>query len=77
METKRHGHITPVLARLHWLPVKQSISFKILLLTYKCIHGAAPAYLTELIQLCEPRWSLRSQGQLLLRPVTASLNYGN
>ena len=77
MGAKRHDHITPVLARLHWLPVKQRISFKILLLTHKCIHGAAPAYLTELIQLYEPRQSLRSQGQLLLRPVIASMSYGD
>ena len=77
MGAKLHDHITPVLARLHWLPVKQRISFKMLLLTYKCIHGATPAYLTELIQLYEPRRSLRPQGQLLLRPVTASMSYGN
>ena len=74
---KCRDHITPVLTRLHWLPVKQCISFKILLLTYKCIHGAAPAYLTRLIQLYEPRRSLRSQGQLLLQPVTASMSYGD
>ena len=65
MGTKHHGHFTPVLASLHWFRVKQCTSFKILLLTYKCIHGAAPAYLTELIQLYEPRQSLHSQGQLL------------
>ena len=74
---KLHDHITPVLARLHWLPVKQRITFKILLLTYKCSHCAAPAYLTELIQLYEPRQSLSSQGQLLLRPVTASMSYSD
>ncbi|TWW64251.1 hypothetical protein D4764_03G0012590 [Takifugu flavidus] len=34
-------HITPVLASLHWLPVKFRIIFKILLLTYKVLRGLA------------------------------------
>ncbi|XP_064646202.1 uncharacterized protein LOC135499388 [Lineus longissimus] len=33
--------ISPVLMRLHWLPVKARVEFKILLLTYKAVHGAA------------------------------------
>jgi len=43
--TKKHDHITPVLYRLHWLPVKQRIKFKILLMCFKVVHGMAPAYL--------------------------------
>ena len=31
--------ITPVLLQLHWLPVSFRINFKILLLTFKAIHG--------------------------------------
>ena len=31
--TKKHDHITPVLASLHWLPVSFRIDFKILLIT--------------------------------------------
>uniref|UniRef100_A0A674NXK6 Neutral sphingomyelinase (N-SMase) activation associated factor n=2 Tax=Takifugu rubripes TaxID=31033 RepID=A0A674NXK6_TAKRU len=42
-------HITPVMASLHWLPVKFRIIFKILLLTYKVLRGLAPSYLEELI----------------------------
>ena len=30
-----HDHISPVLAELHWLPVKSRIEFKVLLLTFK------------------------------------------
>ncbi len=29
---------------LHWLPVEKQIVFKILLLTFKCLHGLAPSY---------------------------------
>ena len=32
--SKKHNHITPVLKDLHWLPLKDRIVFKILLLVY-------------------------------------------
>jgi len=40
-KTKKRDHITspPVLAALHWLPVKSRITFKILLLTYTALIG--------------------------------------
>lgn len=43
--TKKHEHITPTLASLHWLPVRFWINFKIALFTFKCLHGSAPKYL--------------------------------
>ena len=49
--TKRTEHITPILQSLHWLPIQQRISFKILLLVFKIIHKLAPAYLQELVSL--------------------------
>ena len=39
--------ITPVLARLHWLPVRQRIAFKTAVLVWKAQHGAAPVYLSD------------------------------
>ena len=39
----------PFLKRLHTLPIKFQIDFKIALLTHKCLHGNAPAYLRKLI----------------------------
>ena len=39
----------PFLKRLHILPIKFRIEFKIALLTHKCLHGNAPAYLRKLI----------------------------
>ena len=32
-------HITPLLAELHWLPVCSRIHYKILLITFKILHG--------------------------------------
>ena len=44
-------NITPVLLQLHWLPVSFRINFKILLLTFKAIHGLAPSYINDLVKL--------------------------
>src|SRR4029434_9229484 len=58
--------ISPVLASLHWLPVKSRIDLKVLLLIYKALNDLAPNYLKELdVPYCPPR-SLRSQSAGLL-----------
>ncbi|TWW77382.1 L-aminoadipate-semialdehyde dehydrogenase-phosphopantetheinyl transferase [Takifugu flavidus] len=59
-------HITPVLASLHWLPVKFRIIFKTLLLTYKVLRGLAPSYLEELVIPYQPNRLLHSQNAGLL-----------
>ena len=64
--TNRRSHITPVLAALHWLPIKSRIDFKILLTTYKALHGLAPAYISELLTAKPNVRSLRSSDQGLL-----------
>ena len=68
--TSKFSHITPVLFKLHWLPIRQRIAFKILLLTYKALNGQAPDYLSELVSFKSHPYShnLRSkQDTLLLR----------
>jgi len=40
-------HITPVLWRLHWLPVRQCVVFKIAGLAHQSLVGLAPAYLAD------------------------------
>ncbi|CDR10475.1 unnamed protein product, partial [Oncorhynchus mykiss] len=64
--TKKIDHITPVLASLHWLPVKARADFKVLLLTYKTLHGLAPTYLSDLVLPYIPTRTLRSQDAGLL-----------
>ena len=59
-------HISPILASLHWLPVKLRIEFKILLLTYKALNDRAPSYLKDLIVPYYPNRTLRSQNAGLL-----------
>ena len=47
----KYEHVTPLLYELHWLPVSHRILFKLLVLTFKCIHGDAPTYLSNLITI--------------------------
>src|SRR6218665_2889413 len=35
--------------QLHWLPICQRIQYKLGVLVYKCVHGDAPSYLTDMI----------------------------
>ena len=65
--SKIREHITPILSKLHWLPVKQRTVFELLLTTFRIIHNYAPKYLTELLESYSPRRTLRygSQNQLV------------
>ena len=67
----RFCHITPVLCDLHWLPIRYRINFKILLLTFKCLHGLAPKYLSDLLTVSKPsRYNLRNHMGTLLTPAS-------
>ena len=70
--TRKRDHITPVLASLHWLPVRFRIDFKILLFVFKSLNGLAPGYLAELLEVYDPPRTLRSMGQLQLTTKTAN-----
>jgi len=44
----RHEHITPILARLHWPPVKYRVHFKLAVITVNVLITQQPSYLAEL-----------------------------
>jgi len=74
-KTKMREHITPVLRQLHWLPVKERINYKILLLTYKALNGQGPVYIKDMLVPCT---GLRSREKLLLKiPATKLVTYGD
>jgi len=50
-DSRRCEHITPVLRRLHWLPVRQRIEFKMAVLVYKALNGLSAQYLADDCQL--------------------------
>ena len=43
------SHITPQLKKLHWLPVRYRVQFKIGLIAYNILNQGQPVYLRELI----------------------------
>ena len=63
---KRSDHITPVLADLHWLPVKSRVTFKIASLTYTIRNSGQPTYLRTLISDYKPTRDLRSSSRDLI-----------
>ena len=60
------------LAKLHWLPIRQHITFKICVLTFKLLHGQGPDYLQDLLHYKHNTRSLRStmDHSLLVIPCT-------
>ncbi len=56
----KFNHVTPVLHKLHWLPVCQCILFKVLVLVYKTLHGLSPDYISALFVPYKPTRELRS-----------------
>ena len=64
----RIDHIEPVLKELRWLPVKERILFKVLLLVNKCKKGLAPEYLRSLCIPYKKDFNSRSNKLELLDP---------
>ena len=73
-----HINFCPVLKELHWLPIEQQITFKVLLLTFKALNNLAPPYLSQLIVPYNPTRNLRSAGKHLLEVPNVRLkSYGD
>ena len=67
-----------MLADLHWLPVEQRVTFKLCLIVFKCLHGQAPSYLTDLIEVYSPeRSGLRSADKGLLQEHRSKTLWGD
>ena len=76
--TKKYDHITPILQYLHWLPVRERIIFKIMLLTYRGVNGMAPTFIERMLIPYKPQRSLGSSesGQLVV-PHSRLKGYGD
>ena len=66
MLSNKRDHVTPLMKELHWLPIKCRMNYKLLMLTFKCLHQLAPQYLADLVTIYEPGRSLRSSNTLSL-----------
>ena len=76
--TRKYDSITPIMFKLHWLPVHSRIIFKPLIPVYKALNGKAPSYISSLLSHRKCSRSLRSSGQELLTVPLAKLKtYGD
>ena len=76
--TPKFDHITLILINLHWLPVEFRITFKVLLLVYKALHGLAPSYISDLLNFKTYSRSLRSsRKEYLAVPRSRLKTYGD
>jgi len=71
---RKFDPVNLILCDLHWLPVRQRITFKLCVLAYKCLHGTAPPNLSEFyvpisLQASRP-WLRSSSCNSLLMPCT-------
>ena len=51
---------TSTMRQLHWLPIRFSCKYKILLLVYRCMKDQAPDYLWQKLTLRNPVWMTHS-----------------
>ena len=76
--SRKYDHITPILQDLHWLPVQERIVFKILMMTWRALHGLAPDYISELVTPYVPGRRLRSANEnLLVVPASRLRSFGD
>ena len=75
--TRTYYHITPILQKLHRLPVRKRMHFKIVLITFKYISDMTPEYLCELVSIKKSSRKLKSSTQKLLQVSLSRLkSYG-
>ena len=51
----RRTSITPLLKELHWLRIKDRITFKTLMYVYKSLNGLCPRYIDDCLTVKRPR----------------------
>ena len=66
LKLKKTDHITGALKRLHWLPVRYRIKYKIAVITYNTLYGNGPLYLRNLLHIRESERGLRSGNKFML-----------
>ena len=55
-----HHHSTPLLQKLHWLPISECIKYKVACMYFHAINGSDPPYLSELLHIYTPSCMLCS-----------------
>ena len=77
LQRDRWSSARAMLNELHWLPMRKRISFKVLLVLYKAMHGWTPDYISVLATAYVPQRHLRSANDNLLVVPKTQLHYGD
>ena len=56
---RKYAHVTPILQKLHWLPVKYRCIFKTATLVYKFLHSGSPSYFKPSLSFSSCPYSTR------------------
>ena len=56
---RKYAHVTPILQKLHWLPVKYRCIFKTTTLVYKFLHSGSPSYFEPFLSFSSCPYSTR------------------
>ena len=56
---RKYAHVTPILQKLHWLPVKYRCIFKTATLVYKFLHSGSPSYFEPFLSFSSCPYSTR------------------
>ena len=74
LNLKKYDHITLGLKKLHWLPVKERIEYKFILIVFKALNGNESPYMQSMLELYNPARQLRSSSkQFVLKEKNAKL----
>ena len=75
----KSDHIIPILLKLYWLPVKERVSLKLFIITFKALPpGSSTTYISELLNIYQPSRSLRSSSlKYLSVPKCNTVFYGH
>jgi hypothetical protein len=70
---RKYDHVTPILKDLRWLPVRQQLYYRNAILSFKCMTGSAPAYLSsQFIQRSDVSKRITRNSQMLDIPLFRS-----
>ena len=77
---KKSDSATEALKELHWIPIRLRVTFKLLMVVHRCLHGDAPKYLKDLlIRMPAPERNLHSSidTERLIIPRTKLKTFAN
>ena len=78
LRKRKLDHVTPLLEKLHRLPLEARIHYKIATLAFRHFGNSLPLYLSELLHTYQPSQTLwSSRGKLLIVPKTNLKTAGN